>query len=355
MLSVASSLMTSVLVSVAPAALPAPVEIAPPKALCGAVQVGANAQKNLTLLDIQGRVPGCSAAGSKFQLPSGKMVTIPLPGETIVGSGAGGPGSPETPETFSAMTLDGKVAVGEKFSGKPAIFLGDAAPINELRKLPAASSVPSQQVMPLTAQTTKCSYSTINVNGPGWPSGISYDWWITDNPSYPDPMNYPEGTGGDISMGGSLWTNAQSNCGAYAKTTLKSNFKGTTSHVSDVNSDDTCNVLHDWQSTQSFEKLTTDSIAYTCVYYGPAGIMEADITYDNDQSWAMADNGIWMCSPGQFLLRDLAAHEIGHAIGLPHAPETSGQVMVHTHYHCDFDQATNLGAGDYASLKYLYH
>lgn len=150
------------------------------------------------------------------------MVTIPLPGEIITGSGAGGPDSPETPETFAAMTLDGKVAVGERFSGKPAVFLGDAAPIKELRKLPAASSVPAQQVTPLTTQTTKCSYSTVNVAGEGWPSGISYDWWITDNPSYPDPIGFALGTGGDISRGGSVWTNAQSNCGTYAKTTLKS-------------------------------------------------------------------------------------------------------------------------------------
>lgn len=69
---------------------------------------------------------------------------------------------------------------------------------------------------------------------------------------------------------------------------------GTTSHVSDVNNDDTCNPLHDWQSTQSFEKLTTTSIAYTCTWrtFGLVGpLTEADITYDNDQSWAVADNG----------------------------------------------------------------
>ncbi|MFK0003134.1 matrixin family metalloprotease [Paenarthrobacter sp. NPDC090520] len=298
---------------------------------------------------------GCDLVGRKIQLPSGAVATVPVPGVTIVSSSLVKDGFKEAPETYSVTSPSGQVALAERYPSGVTNFFGDPSMQSKLKEtitIRETSTTSSKAAL----ASQKCTYSSANTNGPGWPSGISYDWWLTDTATYPTPYGQPDLTVWNIEAGSKAWQNRNTACaGSYPTHKASTNYKTTTTKVAGVAFDTSCQLAPDWTSVITFKPLTGNVLGHTCWYYGVSGgLWEADIAFNKNVMWAMRDMGYLLCDPGEFILEGVAAHEFGHAFGLAHAPQTSEQVMRAQAASCTRTD-TQLGTGDLASIYALYH
>jgi hypothetical protein len=141
-------------------------------------------------------------------------------------------------------------------------------------------------------------------------------------------------------------------------TNFKASFMGSTGTNSTMTLPGGCSTQTDNKNLISWGALPADTLGRTCTlvdnYQGL--IIETDIRLKLFSSTAqsffdLSDTSI--CGIGDYLLVTTVAHEVGHAIGLAHADQSSYQLMSPNSPECIHD-FLGLAPGDYLGLKQHY-
>lgn len=301
----------------------------------------------------------CALIGAKVKLPSGALMTVPRPGDTVTLSAMTAAGYEETPEIIAYTSAEGTLAVMEKYSDGRETIHGSRKLESKLKKKdidenPFASTGTG---IPTVVTNTKCAYNKININPKSW-TDVAYIWKLTSSASYPlpGPLQVVEA---NLTQPSGVWENRGTDCNvSYPITKLDSIYGGTTSSIASVNSDQTCGLLPDHRNTVTFKPINDPGkLAYACTYADATRIYDADIAFDSsNRNWALNQNGSSLCSGDTYVLGGVAAHEFGHAYGMAHAGQyqETEQVMRPEIGTCQWSDYS-LGAGDLASLYAHYH
>ena len=128
-------------------------------------------------------------------------------------------------------------------------------------------------------------------------------------------------------------------------------YRGAISTYAGISATGSCTGLS-FQNEVSFGPVDGSVLAWACTYSDFTGLIhEADIKFDNtSRTWHTATSG---CSGSKYDLQGVATHEFGHAFGLEHSAQSSGQVMAPTTGTCNTSQR-QLGRGDQEGLRNKY-
>ena len=300
----------------------------------------------------------CDLVGAKVQLPSGALVTVPLPGNTVTMSAMTASGYEEGPEIVAHTSVNGAIALLERYSNGKETFHGAKKLESKLKNRVTANPFSSVVTgIPSAVTSTKCSYNKININTKSW-TNVDYNWKLTATASYPLPG--PQQVVVDnLTPASGVWMHRGTTCNlTYPMTKHSVYYGGTTTSIASVNSDKTCGLLPDSRNTVTFKAITDPgTLAYACTYADATRIYDADIAFDStNRSWALHQNGVTPCSGSMYVLAGVAVHEFGHAYGMAHAgvEQETQQVMRPKMGPCQMSDYS-LGGGDLASYYAHYH
>jgi len=140
-------------------------------------------------------------------------------------------------------------------------------------------------------------------------------------------------------------------------TNFKATYMGLTTTASNqVSSDAKCYGNSDNKNVISWGVLPHGTLGATCTRRDLSGfsILETDIKLNTRLANSFYDYAsTYSCGIGDYLLVTTVAHEVGHAIGLAHAPDGTHQLMSPYGTECTYD-FVGLGPGDYLGLMRHY-
>lgn len=135
-------------------------------------------------------------------------------------------------------------------------------------------------------------------------------------------------------------------------------YMGASTTLSNLATYSGCAGSPDWKNSISWGVLPTNVLGRTCKLIGLSSgqIQEADIRlaqFDIQSQLFYDYPDPTQCGVGDYLLLTTVAHEVGHALGLAHSAEQSGQLMAPRAPAC-IHEFVGLGPGDYSGFKQLY-
>jgi hypothetical protein len=192
-----------------------------------------------------------------------------------------------------------------------------------------------------------CASTAYSIGYAKWNKAMQ--WWYA--PKF-EPSSYARNR-----VGSSLqsWVRGISSCFPLnSPTQLLTSFQGNTSLAPVATASSKYCSFSEGKSVVGWAPLAAIDLGETCTwgeYPFSQSLSEADITLNSDANWFLPEtsNG---CS-GQYNLQHVATHEFGHAIGLGHVDQNSGQVMAPYSSPCDFE-TTTLGLGDLKGVLSRY-
>ncbi|MFC5432960.1 matrixin family metalloprotease [Microbacterium suwonense] len=264
-------------------------------------------------------------------------MTIPEPGYTVVRSALGS----EIGEEIAVYSSpNGGVAASVN-----DVMMGEPGAVAELIEQTEASG----SIVGTNAPTnSKCSATA--------PGSISYTW---NNVNSFKKMAWrwngsgaPSGAFDRVKAGADTVEQGRSTTCGNLSNGFDLIYEGTTTQTASVNSSGGCTNLS-YQSTISFGDITNSAnnwLAMTCTYLLLGTLVEADIKFDtSSRVWNTNSSS---CSAG-YDLQGVATHEFGHAVGMNHVAQNSGQVMAPSTGTCNLSQR-QLGRGDQNILRSKY-
>lgn len=282
----------------------------------------------------------CDLSGAAILLPDGRDMGVPDPGFSVTGHPLSAPGSPEAPSVTVSNAPGGGVAV--KLGDD---YYGVASAVGYQKKIdPAEPAILVDAESSSLAASDRCASGSPYVySGPKW-SG-NYSWRYR-------PIGQPTGALAAIQAGAAKWTGSISTCGSsYSSTATQSSNSASTGARPGVTDDAGCYARHDSNSDVGWMPLSVDLnyIAYTCTWSFAGNFLHADQAYNTNYLWSTGTT----CSGYKFDVRATATHEFGHAFGMDHVEQSSGQVMRPDLDYCDII-SRNLGRGDAVGISNLY-
>lgn len=150
-------------------------------------------------------------------------------------------------------------------------------------------------------------------------------------------------------------TAGYNDCGIADTIDAYSDYIGTTTYESDINSSSQC-TTRDGQSTWDAGDLANGHLAINCTWTTTGGsgttyAIESDVRY-NTTDYDFTKNPTSTCN-NQWDLRAVGTHEAGHAYGLGHAPLSPDLTMNEAIAPCSTAYRT-LGLGDMKGLEFIY-
>jgi hypothetical protein len=157
-------------------------------------------------------------------------------------------------------------------------------------------------------------------------------------------------------------THMDNNCGAVDSVSATVSYLGRTTRAVDMDVNANCSNNPDGYNVVSFGTLPSPLIAFTCWWWGPITIDEADVRLKKSGTIEWVVNPGAACS-GKYFVEGVATHERGHVYGLNdvtdeanHGNLTMSNVFNHTcsGSNVSLDEERTLAAGDYGTLVDLY-
>lgn len=119
--------------------------------------------------------------------------------------------------------------------------------------------------------------------------------------------------------------------------------------VGEVGSTTNAVGVQDGKSTSGWKSLASGTLALTTWWYSGSYTSEADMAFNKAVSWYAGTGSV---TSSKYDLTSIAAHEIGHAVGLAHVSSTPKQIM-----YPSFSTGENRRvkrAGDLYAIGFLY-
>jgi len=186
-----------------------------------------------------------------------------------------------------------------------------------------------------------------------WRHYSVFSWWY-------NPLNESSIRALDrIKAAMNLWRFPTNRCtGESFATNFQAAYQGLTSSTSSLisASGEYCKTNFDGKNVISWGKLPSRFLGGTCVRrdYLDNVILETDIRLSVDYTGSFFDySSTYQCGIGDYLLVNVAAHEIGHAIGFEHSSADYHQLMSPNATECTHD-FVGLAPGDYLGLQQKY-
>ncbi|MFT4280932.1 matrixin family metalloprotease [Microbacterium sp.] len=278
----------------------------------------------------------CSPAGSIVVVDeeTGRYMQVPESG-ILVRSHAvteeGGEAIPDV-ELFHSDGGEVAVAIEDDLYGTPSA----------IEDLEAASE--SLTVGSSSPTTNKCSTGApYKLDGHIWKFTKTYEYWYNS-------AGAPSGASDAIALGAKAIAGGESSTCGTRSNGLNIYRGGTTTTYAGITAGASCQSVSG-KSEVSFGPITkSDTLALACTWLGLNGFVEADIKFDNSsRTWNTANT----CTGAKIDLRGVATHEFGHAVGLEHVVQNSGQVLAPYTSNCNTSQR-QLGRGDQEGLRAMY-
>lgn len=272
----------------------------------------------------------CDLTGILLQIDN--LHTIEIPGEGFgvalsdVRSGVEGTSS----ETIVMHGLNGDIAVLIDAS-----LFGSAQVVSEFDATP--------QPLVAAAPISGCGNTDYALNGYRWLSW-NYSWWYNAAGQAVSGLTR-------IKAGIEAMASGLTRCGTTVSNKAVATYNGATNVAPNVSAAG-CAYSNDGKSVVGWTQIGSNVLARTCVSFIAGAIMDADIAFDYTDSWYNSSS-LTGCSGAIFDLQSVATHEAGHAFGLAHVAQASGQAMRPTSNYCD-TAARKLGAGDALGMQVVY-
>ncbi|MEQ1735507.1 MAG: matrixin family metalloprotease, partial [Rhodoglobus sp.] len=295
--------------------------------------------------------PACDYRNTSIDVGYSLTFGIPEGGTSVTGYGTLPEGSAPVPTVTVYRSESGEVAVlvGDKSYGSD-----DA--ISELQSELAVRTAPGSAIVATVSQSgapevrtapadrslkvALCDNSTHLVSGHYWIA--PYNYWY-NSASQPSTASLTRIQAGIAAMPAGVTA-----CG----TTIAA-YQGAGSYTLSVTGTPGCTAINDSHSTVGWKALASTFLAWTCTKWAGAVLQDADIAFDaSGTSWyyGVSTTG---CSGTLYDLQGMATHEAGHAFGLEHVAQGTGQVMRPNHPACATSDR-KLGKGDAAGMAWLY-
>lgn len=160
----------------------------------------------------------------------------------------------------------------------------------------------------------------------------------------------PSGASDAIALGAKAVAGGESSTCGTRSNGLNIYRGGTTTTYAGITAGASCQSVSG-KSEVSFGPITdANTLALACTWLGLNGFVEADIKFDNSsRTWNTANT----CTGAKIDRWGVATHEFGHAVGLEHVSQDSGQVLAPYTSNCNMSQR-QLGRGDQVGLTAMY-
>ncbi|PYY37923.1 hypothetical protein DEJ16_06250 [Curtobacterium sp. MCJR17_055] len=283
---------------------------------------------------------GCTVdPGTTLALPDGRTVVVPAPGTTltvapVVVAGAEDPGDLVVANAGAAGVA---VRTEGAWSGSPAAVTRERAALQR-RVLGATVAAPGA-VTTGAGATASCGSTAYSLTGHHWAGAIEWRY---------NPANAKASNVSALRAGADAWTGSITSCGRTVTSTAAEQYLGTAKQAPALTDQGGCGAANRYSVT-GWGALPTGTLGVTCVWSRSGVAVEMDQRYSTRYLWASTAT----CSGNRYDFRGVATHEWGHAYGLGHVDQATGQVMKSSATTCDVAQRT-LGAGDARGISTLY-
>lgn len=277
--------------------------------------------------------PRCDYEGVFVDVGGGRLYGIPKPGFTLGGEDLAPAGTPEIPGVVIHRMVSGELGVIVGSRG-----YGSMDAVQQAQSLQTSSKSASFGIQ---SQCSSYAYATY-----GWSWAGSYQYWYnsTNQPSSAALTR--------INAGIAAMPSGQTACGTTISNTAVADYQTTSSYTPSVTSSG-CSGTNDSHSTVGWGSLSGTTLARTC-WTSFLGLgLDADIKFDTSgHSWYYGTSTTG-CTTSLYDLQAVATHEAGHAFGLDHVAQSTGQVMKPFSSTCE-TQYRKLGNGDATGMAALY-
>lgn len=154
-----------------------------------------------------------------------------------------------------------------------------------------------------------------------------------------------------IQEAANLWTVGANRCtGAIYQSSFANNYVGGTSKSPSPFGSGGC-AVPDGFSVVGWGPLSSGILALTCTYKPSNVAIESDIKFSTAVQYYTGSSASGCFA--KYDLREIAAHEVGHVVGLDHSVQADSQLMKPQFLACETDQRL-LAPGDIVGLKTKY-
>jgi len=298
-----------------------------------AAETDCSVKKDLSLDYVRGIVRVCQAVDGQVIVGiEGVSAPIPIPEYGTVASYA-----------MSAETGHFEISLGVDESGLLGLSIDGVQYGSPLSQTVAPAQIEAAATV-AGATYPGCS----NGYGALFPYKWTKAWvWNYNLSGQPDSQSLPA-----IQEAANLWTTGANRCTAQIyHSTFTNTFAGGSSKLPSPTANNSCGSA-DGYNIVGWGALMSGQLALTCTYFPNGTIaVEADIKFSTALPFYTGAS-VTGCV-AKYDLREIAAHEVGHVVGLDHTPDMYSQLMKYTFGQCETGERL-LAPGDLSALLSRY-